>query len=216
VFLPFGSYHMEAACETEPKCHPVSVHELTVGGGAAAPSLGFAIPRKDETDAKSALVTLTWGAAPAATGGDKPDDLQLCLATGTGGSIEGLVSSEVLGPGLKPIKNVSTVAVAANEGEGFGPKVLCISQPISGRAKLFVTNNTSDPAVFERCNPIVNVWFYNGIFKSFRPPPEGGSGKCWYLCDFGFSSDSKMEKQSLECTERNRILVEPHPALSWD
>lgn len=49
---------------------------------------------------------------------------QLCLATGTGGSIEGLVSSEVLGPGLKPIKNVSTVAVAANEGEGFGPKVL--------------------------------------------------------------------------------------------
>jgi hypothetical protein len=58
--------------------------------------------------------------------------------------------------------------------------------------------------------------FYNGLYKSFRPLPEGGSGNCWYLCDFSFSSDSKMEKQSLECTERNRIIPERAPTLSWD
>ena len=217
VFLPFGSYNLEATCETE-KCHPISITGITVGG-SCDPSLGFVIPRKDETDAKSALMTLSWGRSPTAVtaaGGDKPDDLQLCIATGTGGTIEGLVSTDGLGPGLKPIKNVSSVAIAANAGEGYGPKVINASQPISGRAKLFVTNNSSDPAVFEKCNPIVNIWFYNGLFKSFRPPAEGGSGKSWYICDMAFSSDNKMEKQSLECTERNKIIPDNHPALSWD
>jgi hypothetical protein len=61
--------------------------------------------------------------------------------------------------------SASTVCRTLAHGDRY-TQVLCISQPISGRAKLFVTNNTSDPAVFEKCNPIVNVWCVTFVWRA--------------------------------------------------
>ena len=61
-------------------------------------------------------------------------------STGTGATIQGLVSTDVLGPGRTPIKNVSSVAIEANPGEGNGSKVINVPQPISERAKVFVSS----------------------------------------------------------------------------
>jgi len=213
MFLPYGKYGLEANCEIH-KCHPIQIPNFLFDSRTSA-SLGFVIPRKEETDAKSALVTLSYA-------GDAK--LHLCLATSVGGAIEGLVTSEVLGSLPKPIKGVQAVARCASSGGGFGPQVLNVSQPISLKGKLFVTDmSLSDPRVFLKCNPVVQIWFFNGLYKTYRPlitpamlEGSGGEGKTWFVCDMRTESDSKMGKESMECIDQNKIINEAYPAFGSD
>jgi hypothetical protein len=94
----------------------------------------LAPPRPQEVSAMAASVA--WEPSASVV----PPSAAPHRATGTGGTIEGLVSTDVLGPGLTPIKDVSSVTIAANAGEGNGPQVINVSQPISERAKVFVSS----------------------------------------------------------------------------
>lgn len=223
MFLPYGSYTLDATCEIH-KSHPVSMPGIILSKESSK-SIGFVIPRREETDAKSALISLAWGRG---AGKDSAaGNLELCLAMGTGGSIEGLVNTESLGQPTKGgIKGAQSVTLAANPDEGFGPKVINVTQPVSGKYKLYVTDNAaSDPKVFLKCNPVVNIWFFNGLFKSFRPSVtremlEGGSdegtGKTWYVCDLRFETDQKMGKECVECVDQNKIIDQPTPSFGSD
>jgi hypothetical protein len=277
IFLPYGTYTLEAQCE-EPKCHSVKIPNIVHSAEAYVGlsddlgrhevrlernSLGFVIPQKADTDAKSALITLSWGHFPGA-------DLELCLATGADGGDEGLVTTEKLGCLPKPIKGVTAVAVNASKlglkwenagktkpaktreisnpeletalvegkteftlkewdgfgifslkldncikagdfyfmpagkNEGFGPQIICITQPVNFKAKISVWDKSGDPEIFHKCNPIVKIWLHTGLFFSFRPSFKPGDTKMpspssWNVCDLNVKTDKKMEAEVCEC-----------------
>ena len=55
--------------------------------------------------------------------------------------------------------------------------------------------------VFYKCNPVVDIWFFNGLFKSFRVASPGAQegevagGKTWYICDLNLVQEQKMSKE---------------------
>ena len=113
-------------------------------------SVGLCMASQEDVDARSLFISLTWAGQPL--------DLDLCVA-----HADGVVSSQEAGKGApKGITYVSTT------DKGYGPKVVSLMQPITGKYKVYVTDRSkSDPKTFLKCHPMVNVTFFNQIWQSF-------------------------------------------------
>lgn len=201
VFLDYGRYNIEAQ---DDKWHSPVTYDNLLWEPRTQGSLGLVMAEQRDLDAKTCYVTLSWAG--------QPDELDLCIR-----SNDGVVSSQAKADGRTSV--IKGIRCECASTTGFGPKVISISQPISGKFRLFVVNKGIAGRVnLAGCHPIVNIVLYNGVWKSMRltlPEPADPAldskpnvSPCWHVCDIKIESDTKMGDQCLECTVVDKLLRE--------
>ena len=159
LFLPYGTYKIESKDESwimmmpnerNPDRQQNLPYNNLLFTRSTENSVGLCMASQEDVDARSLFISLTWAGQPL--------DLDLCVA-----HADGVVSSQQAGKGApKGITYVSTT------DKGYGPKVVSLMQPITGKYKVYVTDRSkSDPKTFLKCHPMVNVTFFNQIWQSF-------------------------------------------------
>ncbi|EKX49032.1 hypothetical protein GUITHDRAFT_162222 [Guillardia theta CCMP2712] len=122
----------------------------------------------------------------------------------------GVSDSQGEAPSLKNIRYETAVH------EGFGPKVISLTQSMSGKFKLYVMNREDDKKIFA-CNPLVTIIMFNGIWKTFKLDAQSCLDRvakaekdeklcCWHVCDLRIESDSRFSDQSILCEDVNKLL----------
>jgi len=213
-FMPYGSYKIETKDEswimrTPTDRNPQSnlPYDKLFFDRRTCNSVGLCMASPEDLDAKSILVTLSWA--------DQPKDLDLCI-----GHADGVVKSNSAVE-TKPANAPKGISVITSHLEsGFGPKTISVMQPISAKLKVYVMDRSSpkDPKTFIKSFPMVNILFYNQIWRSFtlkipdspeaalEAKSQAGSQCCWHVCDLKIEQDTKMGENCVECTETNVLL----------
>uniref|UniRef100_A0A7S0HHR1 Uncharacterized protein n=1 Tax=Hanusia phi TaxID=3032 RepID=A0A7S0HHR1_9CRYP len=194
-FCEWGKFEVEVR---DDKCHSPLVYSNLLVSNQIQPSVGFCMAAISDLDAKQAFITLSWASSPK--------DLDLCLC-----NQDGMISSmrtESRAPSLKNIRYETAIH------EGFGPKVISLTQSMSGKFKLYVMNREDNTKIFAS-NPLVTIVLFNGVWKTFNLDAQSCLDRaadkdeklcCWHVCDLRIESDSRFSEQSIQCEDVNKIL----------